>query len=104
MFDVAIINYEMGNLRSILSACEAVGLKTIITDMEDEVLANSGVDVFEEVFKLIFSKLYDESKSKDDRIFIDRIINRQKETLELNDLEKIGKKLYSCLLLNFKAL
>ena len=32
MFDVAIINYEMGNLRSILSACETVGLKTIITD------------------------------------------------------------------------
>ena len=28
--------------------------------MEDEVLANAGVDVFEEVFKLIFAKLYDE--------------------------------------------
>lgn len=28
--------------------------------MEDEVLANAGVDVFEEVFKLIFTKLYDE--------------------------------------------
>lgn len=28
--------------------------------MEDEVLANAGVDVFEEVFKLIFIKLYDE--------------------------------------------
>ncbi|NJM41598.1 MAG: N-6 DNA methylase [Anaerolineae bacterium] len=35
-------------------------LKQIILDIEDEVLANAGVDVFEEVFKLIFTKLYDE--------------------------------------------
>ncbi len=44
---------------------EAEGIKTrslreLIEDMEDEVLANAGVDVFEEVFKLIFTKLYDE--------------------------------------------
>lgn len=38
-------------------------LKEIIEDMEDEVLANAGVDVFEEVFKLIFSKLFDEMQS-----------------------------------------
>ncbi len=31
--------------------------------MEDEVLANSGVDIFEEVFKLIFTKIYDEMES-----------------------------------------
>ncbi len=35
-------------------------LQAIIVDMEDEVLANAGVDVFEEVFKLIFTKLFDE--------------------------------------------
>ncbi len=35
-------------------------LKTRINEMEDEVLANAGVDVFEELFKLIFTKLYDE--------------------------------------------
>jgi len=35
-------------------------LKNIILDMEDEVLANAGVDVFEEVFKLIFIKLFDD--------------------------------------------
>lgn len=28
--------------------------------MEDEVLASAGVDSFEEIFKLIFTKLYDE--------------------------------------------
>lgn len=38
----------------------ARSLKQLILDMEDEVLANAGVDVFEEVFKLIFTKLYDE--------------------------------------------
>lgn len=38
----------------------ARSLKALIEDMEDEVLANAGVDVFEEVFKLVFSKLYDE--------------------------------------------
>ena len=31
MHDVAIIDYEMGNLRSVQSACNYVGLKTIIT-------------------------------------------------------------------------
>ena len=35
-------------------------LKDIILEMENEVLANAGVDVFEEVFKLIFTKLFDE--------------------------------------------
>lgn len=38
----------------------ARSLRQIIEDLEDEVLANAGVDVFEEVFKLIFTKLYDE--------------------------------------------
>jgi len=39
-------------------------LKDIILDMEDEVLANAGVDVFEEVFKLIYIKLFDEWQNK----------------------------------------
>ncbi len=38
-------------------------LKDLIVEMEDEVLAKEGVDVFEEVFKLIFAKIYDEWKS-----------------------------------------
>jgi type I restriction enzyme M protein len=38
-------------------------LKDLILEMEDEVLANAGVDVFEELFKLIFTKLYDELQS-----------------------------------------
>jgi len=35
-------------------------LKDLIVDLEDLVLARRGVDVFEEIFKLIFAKLYDE--------------------------------------------
>ncbi|AOR22699.1 N-6 DNA methylase [Clostridium taeniosporum] len=42
---------------------ERKSLKSLIEEMEDEVLANAGVDVFEEVFKLIFTKLYDEMES-----------------------------------------
>ena len=38
-------------------------LKDLILEMEDEVLANAGVDVFEEDFKLIFTKLFDEMES-----------------------------------------
>ena len=38
-------------------------LKDLILEMEDEVLAGAGVDVFEEVFKLIFTKLFDEMES-----------------------------------------
>lgn len=45
---------------------ERKSLKDLILEMEDEVLANAGVDVFEEVFKLIFTKLYDELLSGQD--------------------------------------
>ena len=39
---------------------ERMTLKSVILDMENLVLANAGVDAFEEVFKLIYAKLYDE--------------------------------------------
>ncbi len=68
---------------------EGKSLKTIITEMEDEVLANAGVDVFEEVFKLIFTKLYDETKSKDDKVIIDRTIKRKLRAEGIGDFEKL---------------
>lgn len=46
---------------------ERVSLKSIILDLEDLVLANAGVDAFEEVFKLIYAKLYDEWAAKNIR-------------------------------------
>ncbi|MEA5001760.1 MAG: N-6 DNA methylase [Endomicrobiaceae bacterium] len=77
---------------------ERKSLKDLIQEMEDEVLANAGVDVFEEVFKLIFTKLYDEMESSDDRINIEtqfKII--KKKNPELTDkqiLEKIDNEGY----------
>ncbi len=44
----------------VLSSAGNKALREKIVDLEDEVLANAGVDVFEEVFKLVFTKLYDE--------------------------------------------
>lgn len=46
---------------------EKKSLKSLILEMEDEVLANAGVDVFEELFKLIFTKLYDEMEGGRDQ-------------------------------------
>jgi type I restriction enzyme M protein len=52
-----LIEKEKGRERD---GAKARSLRDLIVDLEDEVLANAGVDVFEEVFKLIFTKLYDE--------------------------------------------
>lgn len=58
-------------------------LKEVILELEDEVLANAGVDVFEEVFKLIFTKLYDEYESRRDKEYIER---RQGENVDIVDI------------------
>ena len=76
-------------------ANQGKSLKDIITEMEDEVLANAGVDVFEEVFKLIFTKLYDESNSKGDKAFIDRIVNRELTPEQIADYEELKEYLKS---------
>jgi type I restriction enzyme M protein len=52
-----LIDYEK---QRDLEGSKGRSLRQLIEDLEDEVLANAGVDVFEEVFKLIFTKLYDE--------------------------------------------
>ena len=61
-------------------ANERKSLKDIILEMEDEVLANAGVDVFEEVFKLIFTKLYDEFLSQEDKGVINYFLNQVTKT------------------------
>lgn len=48
---------------------ENTTLKKIILDMEDIVLAHAGVDAFEEVFKMIYAKLYDEWRGANDRTY-----------------------------------
>ena len=61
-------------------AAERKSLKDVILELEDEVLANAGVDVFEEVFKLIFTKLFDEFKSQADKEIINHYLRRQTNT------------------------
>jgi len=60
---------------------ERSSLKETIKGLEDEVLANAGVDVFEEVFKLIFTKLYDEISSFSD---IQKILWKTEELKKQN--------------------
>lgn len=40
--------------------------KKIVQDLEELVLANSGVDEFNEIFKLIYAKIYDEKQAEED--------------------------------------
>ena len=68
---------------------ERKSLKDIILEMEDEVLANAGVDVFEEVFKLIFTKLYDEFQSKKDKANIEFYLDQNLDDEERRDYEKL---------------
>lgn len=60
-------------------------LKEKVKEMEDEVLANAGVDVFEELFKLIFAKLYDEMEGADDETRILEFKNAGETENELKD-------------------
>ncbi len=71
---------------------EGKSLKTIIQEMEDEVLANAGVDVFEEVFKLIFTKLYDEYKSRKDKEIINYFLQKKQFPMIVADKPDIGYK------------
>lgn len=65
-------------------------LKTLIQELEDDVLASAGVDAFEEVFKLIFTKLYDELQStRDEKRYLE--FRQYKE--EGEDDDKAEKRL-----------
>ncbi|MTI49986.1 MAG: SAM-dependent methyltransferase [Firmicutes bacterium] len=72
---------------------EGKSLKEIILELENDVLANAGVDVFEEVFKLIFTKLYDEAKSRDDKKYINRYLKRQLDENERGNYKKLKEVL-----------
>lgn len=64
-------------------------LKDIIETMEELVLANAGVDVFNEVFKLIYAKLYDEveaEKREDQEILFRKYKEPQKTFSAINSL------------------
>lgn len=60
-------------------------LADLIRELEDEVLANAGVDVFEEVFKLIYTKLFDEMLGGRDKNRILEFRNYGETDSELKD-------------------
>lgn len=77
---------------------EKKSLREIIISLEDLVLANSGVDSFEEVFKLIYAKLYDEwaannLRDRHGKIYF-RIYGESPQQLEqkMNELFNQAKK------------
>lgn len=61
LMDIVSVHWTIEDLKAndVLQK-DRISLKDKIKELEDEVLANAGVDVFEECFKLIFAKLYDE--------------------------------------------
>lgn len=69
-----------------------VDLKEIIKSMEELVLANAGVDVFNEVFKLIYAKLYDEREARisrpDNEIYFRKYKEPAKTYEAINELFK----------------
>jgi len=65
--DVMKKKTKIDELEVMFRSGESPLLKDILTDLEDIVLARRGVDVFEEAFKLIFAKLYDEWAAKNQR-------------------------------------
>lgn len=67
-------------------------LKKIILDLEELILGNAGVDPFEEIFKLIYAKLYDEWRGVNDpayqlNFFVGNRAPRQIKTAISNLLE-----------------
>lgn len=68
---------------------EIANLKQLIYDLQEVVLANSGVDSFDEIFKLIYAKLYDEIETprNENRRF--RVIAGATNKENLNNLSRL---------------
>lgn len=64
-------------------------LKQLIYDLQEVVLANSGVDPFDEIFKLIYAKLYDEIETprNENRRF--RVIAGVTNKENLNNIQRL---------------
>ena len=67
---------------------EKRSLRNLIKEMEDEVLASAGVDSFEEIFKLIFAKLYDELICANDKTAFLQFRNSGDTDFELKENSK----------------
>ena len=64
---------------------QGLSLREVIENLENLVLANAGVDAFEEIFKLVYAKLYDEfaanTKSERKKKILFRIYGENNEEL-----------------------
>lgn len=71
-----ILNYSF-TIKDLIIEDEknTTSLKDVILELEDKIFANFGGDVFEEVFKFLFAKLYDEYCSADDNDRLSNAIN-----------------------------
>lgn len=68
---------------------EIPNLKQLVYDLQEVVLANSGVNSFEEIFKLVYAKLYDdiETPRNDNRRF--RVIAGATNRENLNNISRL---------------
>ncbi|MDR2425836.1 MAG: type I restriction enzyme HsdR N-terminal domain-containing protein, partial [Endomicrobium sp.] len=60
-------------------------LSEVIEEFEDRVMANSGEDSFDEIFKVLFIKLYDEYMSMDDAYEMSALVRSGKELEDIED-------------------
>ena len=70
------VNEELDDVKTPIRKAELApiyDLKEEVQYLENAVLANAGVSAFEEIFKLIFAKLYDEFRKADDEVVDFRI-------------------------------
>lgn len=94
------INEDLDDVKTPIkkNQLEAVhDLKEEVQYLEDTVLANAGVSAFEEIFKLIFAKLYDEFHKGDDEAmeFRTTTASPQEQYNRLNALLKRASKEWS---------
>ncbi|MBQ0002976.1 MAG: N-6 DNA methylase [Treponema sp.] len=83
-------------------------LKDVILEIEDKIFANFGGDVFEEVFKFLFAKLYDEYMSAEDNDILSHYINygdyESVRELAQSDKPKVKETLDKFRQLEFRSL
>jgi len=81
--DIPNVNQTWDNLfeekRTYNELQEKFDLSFIISRLEEMVLAQAGVNVFEEVFKLIYAKLYDEDQARNFRAKKEVLFRQYKE-------------------------
>ncbi len=67
-------------------------LKQVIQNLENLVLGNSGFDSFDEIFKIIYAKLYDETQGKDDENYIMEFRAREDPNITKQAIDKLFEK------------